>query len=183
MRRLLFFILIMVGLIGSVFVVLFLPDFIAASIPATAFGGRGDTTFLGIAVQERTGFGMMAHLIAQIRAGTFSFGGDAVSLFTYSVAIYLVIVAAIILTMLLLLLFTLGSLRRISRFYSISTWFSLVAFLMTGAYIWAVVHLTRGNDTINFFQDFPIWGYVPIAVATILPIIGWILSVGDNRND
>jgi hypothetical protein len=154
MKRTLFYLIFAAALAGSTAVILFIP---------------AD----GVKLWDR----LDSALIQKIINGTFVFETYASCIFTYGIALFTLINAAILLTMLLIFLFSGFNLNKISKFYRITGWFLFSAILFSATYAWSLV---SGSNSFNI-SDVPYIYYVPLAAAILSVIAAIVFRVTDKN--
>jgi hypothetical protein len=153
MKRFFFYLVMFAAVVGSSIVVLFM--------------------------NEWGGLELMKGFVNGIIKGTYKPGTTASDFMLYGMAAFFVLNAAIVLTMLLILLFTGFNLNKKRRFYRISIWYIVSALILTG--VWGYMHfgaLHRGFKPINHLLIHAI----PIGAAIIVGILALVFHrVGRRR--
>ena len=159
MKRLFFYILLLVGIIGSTAVVLFV-------------GG-----FLPKIYSNTTGMDIISNFVNGIIKGTYNFGTTTADFFIYGIVIFLLMNAALVLSVLLSWLLSGFRLFKIRRFYSISIWFLISSVVISAFWVWRQIDTTQSVA----FKDFLGYQIVPLASALVLCLLGLIFSVSDRQ--
>jgi len=147
MKRILFYLLLVGAIVGGSAVVLWVPGYL----------GKGSTV---------TGQGMLELWIKSMTSGAFSWSPVTMTVFMIGLTLFILMNAAILLTMLLVFLFSGFALSKIAKFYRICIWYFISALVITGVYIALIV------DAKLPFKDVPWLFYVPAALGLIVIIIG-----------
>jgi len=158
MRRLLYYILLALAVAGSTSVVLWVPGFMNA------------------AMGFNTGVAVLEDFASSVINGTYSWGFSAINIFTYGLILFVFTNAAILLTMLLVFLFSGFALSKIAKFYRIVAWFIFSAIIITGVYITFVI-MGPGFS----MGEFPLWSYIPLVASLAIMILGIILRVTERN--
>jgi len=168
-----FFYFLFAGAIGgtSAFV-LFVPQFMPAFFNTNNLGSNGYQVIEG--------------MIRNIVSGNFTFGTTAPEIFMYGLALFLLINASILLTMLMIFLFSGFRLGRIYKFYRISAWFYVSTIIMTATYCWYVWDtiskqgLTFGFEAIR--DLFPWTAVIPISVGFGMVLVSILFRLIDGNS-
>ena len=159
MKRFIYYLLLLAGIIGSSCVVLFLGDFMPQSLSGT------------------TGADIMKNFINGIVKGNYQFGTSTTDFFTYGMTLFLLINVALVLAILLSWLISGFRLSKIKRFYSIAVWFFVSSMFITAFWVWLQI------DTVPHFvfNDYLRLNVVPFAASLVLCLLGLVFSVFDRR--
>ena len=157
MKRIIYYILLLAGILGSSYFVLWQLEFIAGN----------------------TGLELMKVFIESIKSGSFTFAFDPPHIITYAIAIFLVVNAATLLTLLVVLIINLGVLSKVMKFYSISSSFFISAFILTAGFAYVIIE--AGGDIMKKFLDLNLFFYLPIVASIVLMILGAILKKTERK--
>ena len=139
----------------------------------------GAVAFSTVAVlwlSDPKGFELMKALVNSITGSTFSFKDTSPErIFLYGFVVFILINAAILLTSILIFIFTLGKLDKVLRFYRISIWFLVSAVVFTGVLVYGPIRaLTNGAAFADVIKSIHWTSYVPIGSSVVLAILGLI---------
>ena len=151
MKRILFYLLLVGTIVGSSAVVLWVKGF----LPYSSISGATGQSWLEAWVKSMTN-------------GTFKMGASAADFLLYGLTLFILMNAAILLTMLLVFLFSGFNLNKIAKFYRICIWYFVASLVITGVYIGYVIGYKVP------FKDIPWMAYIPIALGIIIIVIGII---------
>jgi len=165
MKRYLFYILLLASIGGATFVVLMMGEYIKP-----------------VAVFAKDGFEIMKNFVESVVNGSFKFKTDSAHIFIYGMALFIIINAAIVVTMILMWLISGFNLNRINRFYGISIWFFVSTLIMTAAYGWFYYDILQASGKSFSIADLSWYAYIPIATGIIAMVLGLVFKLTDKRN-
>ena len=149
MKRILFYLLLVGAIVGGSAVVLWVPGFMPYKM------GKGQD--------------LLEVWIKSMTSGAFSWQPIIITVFRFGMALFVLMNAAILLTMLLVFLFSGFSLNKIAKFYRICIWYFVSALVMTGVYVAFVIDLKIP------FKDIPWIAYIPAILGVVVIVVGIIL--------
>ena len=164
MKRLIYYLLLIGSVTGATCVALFVAGFVPE--------GSG---------MSNTGLKVIEDFVVGLVDGTHVFGYTAQHIFIYGLTLFLILNAALILTLLLIFLISGFNLRRISKFYRISIWFLVASLLFTGVYGYLIFDIL---DTFNFTTVFAVlpWSfYLPLGLSLIMAIVGLVFKLTSRK--
>lgn len=169
MRKLLFFVFLLAGIAGSLYILLFVDAFFI-------YNGSyqiGGTTY--------SGYARLGNLFRNITS--FRFGTTPYHFLTYAKVLFLIVCSTLIIRLILRFIFTLGTLGKASRVYRKSIWFLLACMVLSCAYVWYVANATSAEDATGFsLRTLPIWFYLPIVAAIICTAMAGAFQDFDQRD-
>ena len=115
------------------------------------------------------GMDLMKGFVNGIIKGTYKPGTTTFDFYMYGMTAFFILNAAIVLTMLLIFLFTGFQLKKKRRFYRISIWYLVSAIILTGVYL----VLTKAKIDVKPINHL-LMLIIPIASAIIAAILGLV---------
>jgi len=102
------------------------------------------------------------------------------TVFVYGLAMFLFIVVVLFLALVVMALTTLCRFDRVHRFYATAVWYLIAAMFFTGAVVYTLFQGELSfSDALN---DLPWEYYVPIGSAVVLMIVGFIFKKTERNN-
>ena len=160
MKRLIFYILLIVCIVAATGIVLGVGNY----LPKAYYSGA-------------TGATLVKDFFNGITKGTYHFGTTSTNFFTYALVLFLIMNAAMILALVISWLISGFRLGKIKRFYSISFWFLLSTLIITGVWVWAQLKAVPGST----FKDFINLNTIPLALALVSCLVGFVFSIFETR--
>lgn len=165
MRRIIFYLMLVASIIGSVCVVLFVPQF--WQINGHGGGGNGWDAL----------FGNRYSFLPTLFRGDWVFAWNSGHALIYAVTFFFLICALTLLILVLLLLINGLRLGRSSRLYRNCSWFMFAALVLTAFYIWYSIDMAGGDWSINTLP----WAfYVPLGTALVTTIMGGVMRITEK---
>lgn len=160
MKRFLYFLLMIVAVIASSYIVLFSVEF-----------------------QDGIGWVVVENLLTGLFAGSATLGFNTADFVVYGLIAFCVINIAILFTMVIMFLMNFGMLNRIFKFYSVSGWFlvSSIIFTIAYAFYWYAVAVRIDNIGEGVGGQFPIMVIVPIIASVVMFVMGLLFKKGENK--
>jgi len=154
-KRILFYLLLVGAIVGGSAVVLWVPGF----------------WWTG----SLNGQDMLEIWIKSMVDGTFKMGASAGDFLRYGMILFILMNAAILLTMLLVFLFSGFNLNKIAKFYRICFWYFISSLVMSGVY--------AANIVVSKipFSSVPWMAYIPVGLGVIIIVIGIIFRTTEKN--
>jgi len=166
MRRLILFVLLFVaiGAIGGLLVV---------GIP-----------WIGVEMFEApaaTHYDYIVSVFNTIRAGNWPWQTiNAMTIFTYGYALYLLINAVLLLSILIMALTTFFRFSRVYRFFGTIWWYLASAIIFTGVNVYLMID--AGGNILDYTQELPWQFFLPIASALVITAVGLVLKFTERKS-
>lgn len=165
MKRGIFYLLLLVGLVGATCIVLFVSQFMPY--------GRDINRLLDI-----NGYDMVYGWTRSLINGDSSIWGTSAShFFVYALILFLILNLATLVTLLLILMFSRFRFQNIRRPYMIGLWYLVSALILTGFWFWMYFDIHGFNFV---FRD-KIFAMIPIASALVVNLVGLVFGLTDRR--
>lgn len=164
MKRILFYLFLAGGIVGSTVVVLWMGKFLPLGM-GTVMNGQD----------------IIENFLKSIANGTAKFGFTAGDLFVYAIALFVLINAAVLLTMILIFLFSGFNLNRIARFYRICGWFFFSSLLLTASYGYLIFKALPSFSFSNLIDAVPYYAYIPIGASFLLLLFAIIFRATEKK--
>ena len=168
MRRLIFWVMMIMSIGFATYVVLFQSGFWSMNLTGGS-GKRLPTT--------GNGWDMIYGFFRNIGDSS-SWGTTSAHFVTYALIAYVLIVASVLLSLVLTLAMNLGLLGRSRRLYRTGPWFLFATIIITGFYIWLVFDMISmiGAAGTWSIRTLPVWFYVPIGLGLVTTIFSAIFK-------
>ena len=147
MKRLLFFLFMIGGILASTYVVLFIDGF-------------------DVGMKE------LEEIFKTLTDGSlFKSGLNAMTVQTYGLLVFLLVNAILLITFVLMFLLNGGKLGRVRQFYTISIWFFIGALVYTIGIGYFVYDVSGASGIMDTLKDLPWKHYIPFGASLVLLIV------------
>ena len=131
-------------------------------------------------MDNSAGLNMIKVFVTAITSGGFSPGTDPISIYLYGFILFLLLNAAMLLTMILIFLFTGFNLNKIAKFYRICIWYLVSAIVYTGVFVYMLIGLAIPIDIMNLLQTS--WtSFLPIITSIVVLILAIIFRATEKK--